>query len=75
MASQQVRQLAAQLADDADFRRRFRRDPRSAVSGAGYMLTGDELGALDAVDWAGMPDDELMVRLSGAAKRLTHQTA
>jgi hypothetical protein len=75
MASQGVRQLAADLVGDAELRTRFRTNPRGAVGAAGYGLNSEELSALDAVDWASMGDDELLVRLRAAANRGTHQTA
>jgi hypothetical protein len=75
MASQQIRQLSAQLATDAGFRSRFRQDPRGTLSDDGYALSGDELSALDAVDWAAMGDEEIVTRVSSAANRGTHQTA
>ena len=72
MASQQVRQLATRLGDDVELRRRFRANARAATRDAGIALSSNELSALDAVDWSAMSDNELLVRLRGAAARGTH---
>lgn len=75
MASWQVQQLAAGLAESSEFRVSFRRDPEAAVAARGFELTEAERRALRSVDWHQMNDDELLVRLRGAAHRGTHQTA
>jgi len=75
VASWQVQRLAANLAEDRDFRTSFRADPDAAVRVGGFELSNEELEALRAVNWSAMSDEELLVRLRGAAHRGTHQTA
>ncbi len=75
MASVQVRELATRLASDAGLRGRFRSDARATVTKVGLSFSGDELDALDRVDWREMSDEELLVRVKGAAKRPTNSTA
>lgn len=75
MASLQVQRLAAALAEDQQFRATFREDPVVAVRSSGYDLGSNELEALRGVKWSEMDDEEMLVRLRGAAARGTHQTA
>jgi predicted DNA-binding protein (UPF0251 family) len=75
MASWQVQQLAATLAEDKQLRTSFRRDPQAALQSGGFELGPDELEALRMVKWSEMDDEEMLVRLRGAAARGTHQTA
>lgn len=75
MASWQVQQLAATLAEDQQLRTSFRRDPEAALQSGNFELSTDELEALGMVKWSEMDDEEMLVRLRGAAARGTHQTA
>lgn len=75
MASWSVQQLAGALASDRNLREDFRADPLGAVRQGGFELSSAEVEALLRVDWHEMTDEELLVRLRGAAHRGTHQTA
>lgn len=75
MATVQVRELATKLTTDPELRLRFRSDARSVAENEACGLSPVELDALDAVDWKGMNDDEMLARISGAFARATRATA
>jgi hypothetical protein len=75
MPTTQIQELSTRLLADEQFRREFKSAPVEAVRSTGIGLDDEELAALQQVDWAGMSDDELVVRVRGAHARATTMTA
>ena len=68
MSREDAEQLLDRWMNDPGFKGQMRADPVGAARGIGAMLDGDDVAALQSIDWT-LSDEELTERISKAFSR------
>ncbi len=63
MSYEAVGKLVDLWMSDPSFRAQVKKDPKTAARKAGIELKGEELDALNSIDW-NLPDEQLQTRIS-----------